>query len=69
MVRVSLLVARISKKVIENGDPYLFPDKVRPYDQMFGIDVYKTARNLGLPCEVLQNKNDIQNRYGFVLID
>jgi len=46
-----------------------FPDKVRPCDQSFGIDVYKTVRNLGLPCEVLQNKNDIQNRYGFVLID
>ncbi len=49
--------------------PCLFPDKVRPCDQIFGIDVYRTARNLGLPCQVLQNKNDIQNRYGFVLID
>lgn len=69
MVRVSLFVVRISKKVIENGEPCPFPDKVRPCDQMFGIDVYKTARNLGLPCDVLQDKNDIQNRYGFVLID
>lgn len=67
MVR-TLFVFR-KKKVIENGEPCPFPDKVRPCDQTFGIDVYKTARNLGLPCEVLQNKNDIQNRYGFVLID
>ena len=43
--------------------------KLRPCDQSFGIDVYKTARNLGLPCEVLQSKDDIQNRYGFVLLD
>jgi predicted metal-binding protein len=44
-------------------------EKVRPCDQSFGIDIYKTVRNLGLPCEVLQGKNDLQNRYGFVLID
>lgn len=54
---------------VQQGDPCPFPDRVRPCDQSFGIDVYKTVRNLGLPCEVLQNKNDIQNRYGFVLLD
>jgi hypothetical protein len=42
---------------------------VRPCDQSFGIDVYKTVRNLGLPCHVLQNKNGAQNRYGFVLLN
>jgi predicted metal-binding protein len=45
------------------------PEKVRPCDQSFGIDVYKTARTQGLPCDVLQNKEDAQNRYGFVLIE
>ena len=55
--------------VIQQGKPCPTPDKVRPCDQSFGIDVYKTARNLGLPCEVLQNKDDVQNRYGFVLLD
>ena len=45
------------------------PEKVRPCDQNFGIDVYKTARNLGLPCEVLQSEQDTPNRYGFVLLD
>ena len=54
---------------VKKGDPCPTPEKVRPCDSIFGIDVYKTARNLGLPCEVLQNKTDIQNRYGFVLID
>ena len=54
---------------IQNGNPCPTPQKVRPCDQGFGIDVYKTARNLGLPCEVLQRKNDVQNRYGFVLIN
>jgi len=53
----------------KQGRPCPTPDKVRPCDQSFGIDVYKTARNLGLRCEVLQNQNDIQNRYGFVLFD
>jgi predicted metal-binding protein len=45
------------------------PEKIRPCDQSFGIDVYKTVRNLGWPCEVLRNKDGLQNRYGFVLID
>jgi predicted metal-binding protein len=51
------------------GNPCPNPEKVRPCDQSFGIDGYKTARNLGLPCEVLQSERDIQNRYGFVLLD
>jgi predicted metal-binding protein len=54
---------------IKQGNPCPTPDKVRPCDSIFGIDVYKTARNLGLPCEVLKTKEDIQNRYGFVLLD
>jgi predicted metal-binding protein len=54
---------------IEKGEQCRTPDKVRPCEQMFGINVYKTARNLGFPCEVLQNKDDVQNRYGFLLID
>jgi predicted metal-binding protein len=51
------------------GNPCPHPEKIRPCDQSFGIDVYKTARSVGLPCEVLQDKDDLQNRYGFVLIE
>jgi len=51
------------------GKPCLTPNKIRPCEQAFGVDVYKTVRGLGLPCEVLQNKTDMQNRYGFVLIN
>ena len=54
---------------VKEGNPCPTPDKVRPCDQSFGIDVYKTVRNLGLPCEVLQSKDTVENRYGFVLID
>ena len=54
---------------VDQGKSCPTPEKVRPCDQSFGIDVYKTVRNLGLPCDVLQNKEDVQNRYGFVLID
>jgi predicted metal-binding protein len=50
------------------GNPCPTPEKIRPCDSMFGIDVYKTVRHLGLPCEVLQTREDIQNRYGFVLL-
>jgi predicted metal-binding protein len=54
---------------VKQGGSCPTPERVRPCDSSFGIDIYKTARNLGLPCEVLQDKDDIQNRYGFVLID
>jgi predicted metal-binding protein len=54
---------------VDEGKPCPTPEKVRPCDQSFGIDVYKTARNQGLPCNVLQNKEDVQNRYGFILIE
>ena len=46
----------------------LFPQKIRPCEQTYGIDVYKTVRELGLPCQPLQDKADRQNRYGFVLL-
>jgi predicted metal-binding protein len=45
------------------------PAKVRPCDQAFGLDVYKTATTLGLPCYPLQSKDEQQNRYGFALLD
>ena len=51
------------------GEECKNPDQLRPCDQSFGIDVYKTVRQLGLPCEVLRDRNSEQNRYGFVLID
>jgi predicted metal-binding protein len=54
---------------VKEGSLCPTPERVRPCDQSFGIDVYRTARNLGLPCEVLQGQDDIQNRYGFVLVD
>ncbi len=54
---------------VQANKPCPTPEKVRPCDQSFGIDVYRTVRNLGMPCHVLQNKRDVQNRYGFVLID
>jgi predicted metal-binding protein len=56
------------KCLIDQGKPCPTPEKVRPCDGSFGIDVYKTARNQGLPCDVLQNEKDVQNRYGFVLL-
>jgi predicted metal-binding protein len=55
--------------VTEQGKPCPSPSKIRPCEGSFGIDVYKTARNLGLPCQPLKNKEETQNWYGFVLID
>ncbi|CAB1055887.1 hypothetical protein D1BOALGB6SA_621 [Olavius sp. associated proteobacterium Delta 1] len=54
---------------VDQGKACPTPEKVRPCDQSFGIDVFKTVRSQGLPCGVLQNKEDVQNRYGFVLIE
>ncbi len=54
---------------VKQGHPCPTPDKVRPCDSIFGMNVYKTARTLGLPCDVLKTKNEVENRYGFVLLD
>lgn len=53
---------------VKEGKPCVSPEKVRPCDQAFGIDVYRTVRTLGLPCEVLKSREDEQNRYGFVFL-
>ncbi len=57
------------KCMVDEGKECPTPQKIRPCDESLGIDMYKTARNKGLPCNVLKDKNDVQNRYGFVLID
>lgn len=54
---------------VDKGSPCPTPEKIRPCEQLFGIDVYKTVRSLGWPCQVLQHKEDIPNRFGFLLID
>lgn len=54
---------------ILEGKECQYPDKVRPCEQLFGIDVYKTVRDLGFSIEVLTDKNQTENRFGFVLID
>ncbi len=54
---------------VDKGKACLFPSKVRPCETMFGIDVYRTVRQLGLPCDVLQQRDAPQNRYGFLLMD
>ncbi len=54
---------------IDAGKPCPTPNKIRPCDQSFGIDVYKTVRGLGLPCAPLQSKKETPNRYDFVLIN
>jgi predicted metal-binding protein len=61
---------RMCKKcMVDEGKECPTPQKIRPCDESLGIDMYKTARNKGLPCNVLKDKDDVQNRYGFVLID
>jgi predicted metal-binding protein len=57
------------KCALDQGKECVHPDKMRPCDQAFGIDVFRTARQAGLPIQVLQHKDDLQNRYGFVLLN
>ncbi len=52
------------KCCVLNGGTCPIPEKIRPCDSLFGIDMFKTARGLGLPINVLKDKNEIQNRYG-----
>jgi len=58
------------KNCMANNDEHCpHPDMVRPCEQLFGIDVYKTVRDLGLPINVLQDRGEQENRYGFLLIE
>ena len=54
---------------VDEGKPCTDPNKIRPCESIFGIDVYHTVKKIGLPIHVLQSKEALQNRYGFVLID
>lgn len=54
---------------VEQGKDCPTPRRIRPCEISFGIDVYKTVRNLKLPCDPLPNKDALENRYGFLLVD
>jgi len=54
---------------IKKGLECKYPEKIRPCEEMFGINVFETVKKLDLPIKVLQNKEEEQNRYGFVLIE
>ncbi len=58
----------LSCEVLKGGE-CTSPEKIRPCDQLFGIDTYETAHKKGLPCEVLKDKTKQPNRYAYILID
>ena len=65
----SLRTCHLCKKcAADAGQDCVNPWQVRPCDQAFGIDMFRTAREAGLPCQPLQDKDDVQNRYGLVLL-
>jgi predicted metal-binding protein len=43
--------------------------QTRPGADAMGIDVYKTARDLGYPIQVVKDRGDAMNRYAFLLIE
>ncbi|MDO8964461.1 MAG: DUF2284 domain-containing protein [Coriobacteriia bacterium] len=45
------------------------PKKARPAFHSVGIDVFKTARGLGLPIETLASETDPQNWYAAVWVE
>ena len=53
---------------VEQDKPCVHPEKVRPCEAIFGIDVYKTAKLHDMPLYPLQDKEERENRYGFVFI-
>lgn len=49
--------------------PCVNPQKARPAFHSVGIDVFTTAKRLGLPIYPLQTPEDVQNWYSFVFIE
>ena len=51
------------------GGACLHPDRARPSMESCGIDVFKTAREHGLPINVLKDHKEERDSYGLVLIE
>ena len=51
------------------GEPCINPKKARPAFHSVGIDVFTTAKRLGLPLAPLKDENQEQNWYAFVFIE
>ena len=47
----------------------LHPEKARPSIESCGIDVYKTARESGLPIKVVKDHSQDRDIYGLVLVE
>jgi predicted metal-binding protein len=47
----------------------LHPEKARPSMESCGIDVYKTAKQSGLPIQVVRNHSQDRDIYGLVLVE
>jgi predicted metal-binding protein len=45
------------------------PEHARPSMEACGIDVFTTAKKVGLPIEVVRTKRQCPNYYGLILID
>ncbi len=45
------------------------PNRARPAMEASGIDVFRTAREAGLPIEVVADRNCEQNYYGLLLLE
>ena len=52
---------------MDEGCPH--PDLARPSMEACGIDVFKTARNAGLPIEVVPPEGGDENYYGLLLLE
>jgi predicted metal-binding protein len=51
------------------GGPCLHADRARPSMEGCGIDVFKTAREQGLPIQVVRNRQEERNIYGLLLVE
>jgi len=51
------------------GGTCLHSDRARPSMEGCGIDVFKTAREQGLPINVLKNRQEERDAYGLILIE
>jgi predicted metal-binding protein len=47
----------------------LHPEKARPSMESCGIDIYKTARENGLPIQVVKNHSQDRDIYGLILVE
>jgi predicted metal-binding protein len=59
----------LCKECVKRKEDCLYPEKSRPSPEAFAVDVFGTARNLGLPISVVTEPHQKIDRFAILMIE